>query len=82
MLCAGIPETREPIAGSVPVALIVKQLGIVGSSLGTAEEVVEVLELAANVMVKAHHRLEPMERLSEEMHSGRLSGRFVLDLQA
>ncbi|KAI1615938.1 alcohol dehydrogenase II [Exophiala viscosa] len=85
LVAIGIPEVLEPIRESVPVHIIAKQLSIVGSSVGTQEEAIEVLDLVAKGIVKVHYRLELMENLTqvfEEMHSGRLAGRIVLDLQA
>lgn len=83
VICVGIPEARAPIAGSIPVTIIAKSLHIFGSSVGTQDEAEEVLDLVARGVVKVHHRLEPLQRLTsvfEEMHSGKLAGRVVLDL--
>lgn len=72
------------IAKAYPQMLIAKAQHIVGVAVGNRQEAIETLDLAARGIIKTHFRTEKMENLShvfEEMHSGKLQGRVVLDLQ-
>lgn len=84
LVCLGIPEhDPQPIAKASPGLIVIKQLNIVGSAVGSRKEAVETLEMAARGVVKTHFRVEKMEGLTkvfEEMHEGKLMGRVVLDL--
>jgi len=85
VVCVGIPEgDMEPIASAYPAALVMQELRIVGSAVGTQWEALQVLDLAARGLVKTHYRTEKMEKLTEifkEMDEGKLQGRVVLDLE-
>lgn len=73
-----------PIAKAYPQTLIAKAQKVVGVAVGNRQEAIETLELAARGIIKTHFRTEKMENLTqvfEEMHSGQLQGRVVLDLQ-
>lgn len=84
LVCVGVPEKEPmPIATAFPATLIVKQLTIIGSAVGTRQEAIEVLDFAARGIIKSHFRAEKMEKLTEvfeEMERGELQGRVVLDL--
>lgn len=85
LVCVGIPEgDLVPIAKAYPQTLVSKAQKIVGVAVGNRQEAIETLELAARGIIKTHFRTEKMENLTkvfEEMHSGQLQGRVVLDLQ-
>jgi len=86
LVCVGMPEGDPvPIANSYPAALVAQQHRIVGSAVGNQRETLEVLEMAARGVVKARHRVEKMDKLTEvfkEMSAGTMHGRVVLDLEA
>jgi alcohol dehydrogenase, propanol-preferring len=86
VVCVGIPEgALTAIATAYPQLLIGKELSIVGSSVGTRKDVIEVLEFASRGIVKFHVRNEKLDKLTEvfqEMHDGTLQGRVVIDLAA
>ncbi len=61
-----------------------QQLRIVGSAVGTQSEALQVLEMAARGQVKVHFRTEKLDKLTEvfqEMETGKLHGRVVIDLE-
>ncbi|WEW60069.1 zinc-dependent alcohol dehydrogenase [Emydomyces testavorans] len=84
MVCVGVPENDPvPIATAFPTTMVVNQLSIVGSAVGTRQEAIEALDFAARGIIKTHFRLEKMDKLTqvfEEMERGELQGRVVLDL--
>ncbi|KAJ5628198.1 hypothetical protein N7490_010426 [Penicillium lividum] len=84
MVCVGIPEHEpQPIATAFPGAFINQHATVTGSAVGNRTEAVETLEFAARGVIKAHHRVEKMDALTDvfrEMSEGRLQGRVVLDL--
>ncbi|KAM5347443.1 hypothetical protein ACJ41O_010448 [Fusarium nematophilum] len=72
------------IATAAPGLIVRKQLKIVGSLLGNRQDAIDVLNLAARGIITLHcqtRRLEDLTRVFEEMESGALAGRAVLDLQ-
>jgi propanol-preferring alcohol dehydrogenase len=77
VVCVGIPEgDLQPISNAFPGALLWSK--IVGSSVGSQREAIEVLGFAARGVVKTHYRLEKLEKLGEvfqEMASGKMEGR-------
>ncbi|KAG4419290.1 hypothetical protein IFR04_007609 [Cadophora malorum] len=79
VVCVGIPE-GEPVlvGGAYPGAMLTQQKSIVGSSLGSQKEAIEVLELAARGVVKTKIRVEKLDRLTDvfqEMADGKMEGR-------
>lgn len=85
VVCVGIPEgDMVPIQSAFPAAMVMKQLRIVGSAVGTQWETLRVLDMAARGLIKSNHRTDKMENLTEifkEMETGKLQGRVVLDLE-
>jgi propanol-preferring alcohol dehydrogenase len=79
MVCVGIPEgDLQPIANAYPGTLLPNQAHIVGSSIGSQREAIEVLGFAARGVVKTHYRLEKLGRLEQvfqEMADGKMEGR-------
>ena len=85
VVCVGIPEgDMEAIASAYPAAMIMQELKIVGSAVGTQWETLQVLDMAKRGVVKTSYRIEKMDKLTEvfkEMEEGKLHGRVVLDLE-
>lgn len=77
MVCVGIPEgDLQPISNAAPGKLL--QARIVGSSVGSQREAIEVLGFAARGVVKAHYRLDKLDNLGQifqEMADEKLEGR-------
>ena len=83
LVCVGVPKEQLPIGGSSPGLLVIKQLKIVGSTVGNRKDACEIAEMAARGLVIPNVKVETMERLSsvfESMVRGKLHGRVVLDL--
>lgn len=84
-VCVGLPEQDMiPIATAYPALIVEQELKIVGSSVGTRQEAIETLDLAARGVIKTHYELAKMEDLAdvfERMHEGKIAGRVVLDLE-
>lgn len=84
LVAVGIPEhDPQAIAKAYPQTMIAKQLTITGSAVGNALDARETMEFAARGIVKAHVRIEKMDKLTDifkEMEEGKLQGRVVLDL--
>lgn len=69
VVCVGIPEGElAPISTAYPGTLIAGQVHVIGSSVGSQIEAIEVLDMAARGIVKTHYRLEPLEKLNEVFH--------------
>jgi propanol-preferring alcohol dehydrogenase len=71
------------ISGAYPSRLVVQDLRIIGSAVGSQKEAIEVLKFAARGIVKAHIEVREMGDLTrtlEDMHAGKLHGRVVLAL--
>lgn len=84
LVCVGVPggEMRE-ISGATPMTMIFKELCIVGSAVGNRKDAIDCLDMVARGVVKVHYRLESMGKLPaifDEMQSGSVQGRIVLDL--
>ncbi|KAF7552066.1 hypothetical protein G7Z17_g4585 [Cylindrodendrum hubeiense] len=72
-----------PIATAMPSLIVQKQLKIVGSILGNRQDAIDVLELAARGVVTVHYEIRGLGSLTqtfEDLESGALTGRAVLDL--
>jgi propanol-preferring alcohol dehydrogenase len=77
VVCLGIPEgDYVAIAAANPQLLIANQLSIVGSSVGSRKEVIEVLNFAARGVVKLHVKKEKLSKLTEVSYF--LSGKYLL----
>lgn len=84
LVCVGVPEhAPKPIGTACPWALIVGNLKIMGSAVGTRAEAIEALDFVARGVVRSHIRMEKMDKLTDvfrEMDEGKMQGRVVLDL--
>ena len=85
LVCVGMPEgDLVPIAGAFPSVIVTRNQKIVGIAVGNQKEAIEVLEMAARGIVKAHYKVEKMDKLTEifkEMAGLKVQGRVVLDLE-
>ncbi|GAM85158.1 hypothetical protein ANO11243_031620 [Dothideomycetidae sp. 11243] len=85
LVCVGMPHGKmQPIATAFPQIMVAKELTIVGSAVGSRKDAMDTLDMAARGIIKTHFRTEPMDKLAsvfEEMESGKLIGRVVLDMQ-
>lgn len=81
----GMPGGKPvAIASAAPGLIVQKQLKVQGSILGNRQDAIDVLDLAARGVITLHYqtrRLEDLTHVFEDMESGTLSGRAVLDLQ-
>lgn len=84
LVCVGIPENEpQPIASADPGSFINQHLTVTGSAVGNRIEAKETLQFLARGIIKAHYRVEKMDKLTDvfkEMGEGKLQGRVVLDL--
>ncbi|KAL9071429.1 MAG: hypothetical protein Q9157_005462 [Trypethelium eluteriae] len=84
LVCVGIPEGEpQAIAKAFPQTMIAREQSIIAVAVGNRREAIETLDFAARGLVKSHHRVEKMDKLTEvfkEMHEAKLQGRVVLDL--
>ncbi|KIX06722.1 uncharacterized protein Z518_04698 [Rhinocladiella mackenziei CBS 650.93] len=84
LVCVGIPEVDpHPMPNSAPWKIIVNQWKIKGAVTGNRVMAVDCLKPAALGQVVPALRIEPMNRLTEafeDLHSGKIHGRVVLDL--
>ena len=79
MVCVGVPEGElQPIPNAYPARLLRIQARIIGSSIGSQLEAIEVLDMAARGIVKTHYRLEKLDKLGDvfrEMADNKMEGR-------
>ncbi|PSN61571.1 alcohol dehydrogenase 2 [Corynespora cassiicola Philippines] len=84
VVCVGIPEgDMRPIASATAASITIKELQVVGCTVGTRKEAVEAIGFAARGIMKTHLRIEKLEKLTvvfNEMNTGTLKGRVVIDL--
>lgn len=84
LVCVGIPNGESvPIATAIPGFLILKQLRIVGSAVGTRQNPIDTLELGAKGLIKTSIALELLESLNnmfKRMEKGQIQGRIVVKI--
>lgn len=84
MVCVGLPEGEDkPIAMLSPGNMVTNMWHITGSAVGSSEEAVDALQLAAKGAMTAQVQVEKMDALTQvfqAMHEHKLLGRVVLDL--
>ncbi len=76
----GLPAEALSFAA---LALVSNEVHIVGSAVGTRDDVRAVLAMAAAGQIRCHTETQPLERINEvfeQMGQGRISGRVVLSL--
>jgi alcohol dehydrogenase, propanol-preferring len=76
----GIPPEELPI----PIfELVLKGIKIIGSIVGTRQDLRETLDLAARRLIVCEHsvaRLEDVNDVLDQMRAGEITGRVVLEL--
>ena len=66
LVCVGMPEGElQGIATTYPSVMVAKDTRVVASAVGNRKDAIETLDLAARGVVKVHHRVEKMEKLTE-----------------
>jgi alcohol dehydrogenase (NADP+) len=76
----GAPE--EPLPALRAFSLIQKGVKVTGSSIGSPEDIRQMLDLAAEKGVRPWVQTRPMEEVNlalQEMHEGKARYRFVLE---
>jgi propanol-preferring alcohol dehydrogenase len=76
----GLPAEALSFAA---LALVANEVHIVGSAVGTRDDLRAVLAMAATGQIHCHTETQPLERINqvfEQMAQGRISGRVVLSL--
>lgn len=83
VVAVGLPPATE-IKTSV-FWTVIHSKRLVGSYVGNRQDAIEALDIAAGGHVKTLYKILPLSKLPEvyeQMHSGQLTGRVVLDLNA
>ncbi|KAK0381869.1 alcohol dehydrogenase [Colletotrichum limetticola] len=83
LVCLGVPENSSPAIADVE-PMLVDELTIFGVKTGNRLEAKECLEIAAQGNIKTHFQLRRMRSLTKifnEMESGGIQGRVVIDLK-
>ncbi|MFW9821553.1 MAG: zinc-dependent alcohol dehydrogenase [Candidatus Thorarchaeota archaeon] len=79
----GLPAMKEGTVPIMPLELVAKGLHILGSAVGTVEEMRELVELAAQGKVKTHigrtANLSEINQVFEELEQGAYVGRAIID---
>lgn len=80
MVCVGMPEGQPvPISTACPGIIAAANAHIIGSTIGSQREAIEVLDFAARGIVKTRIRVEKIDKLEEvfrQMHDRTLEGRM------
>ncbi|KAF9528264.1 chaperonin 10-like protein [Crepidotus variabilis] len=80
LVCVGMPGSDAFL--QVPITLLIaKGLKIIGSSIGTQQDVTEALNLVSLGLVKCKHvikKLEDVNEVLDDMSTGKIAGRVVL----
>lgn len=80
LVCVGMPEGQTvPISTACPGTIAAANAHIIGSTIGSQMEAIEVLDFAARGIVKTRIRVEKIDKLEEvfrQMHDRTLEGRM------
>ncbi|POM75459.1 Alcohol dehydrogenase [Phytophthora palmivora] len=82
LVAVGVPKDTAVVAPVEP--LIPLEFRIVGSYVGSRQDAIEAIDLAADGQVKSTYTVEPLKNLPDvfqRMHDGKLRGRVVLDCE-
>ncbi|CEG38920.1 zinc-dependent alcohol dehydrogenase [Plasmopara halstedii] len=82
LVAVGVPKDTAIVAPINP--LIPLEYRIVGSYVGSRQDAIEAINLAADGHVKSTFSIEPLRNLPdifERVHSGKVQGRVVLDCE-
>lgn len=86
MVCVGVPGGKMTLIGNAyPSVTISKQLAIVGSTVGNRKDALETSETAKRGVVRTHISTEEvcnMDTVFHDLHTGKLQGRAVINIQA
>ncbi|KAF4150278.1 Zinc-binding dehydrogenase [Phytophthora infestans] len=82
LVAVGVPKDTAVVAPVEP--LIPLEFRIVGSNVGSRQDAIEAIDLAADGHVKSSYTVEPLKNLPDvfkRMHAVKLRGRVVLDCE-
>jgi propanol-preferring alcohol dehydrogenase len=83
LVAVGIPAFSEGNLSITPFQFILKGLQMIGSVVGTVEEMRELVQLAADGKVKTHigrtATLSEINQVLEELEEGKFVGRAIID---
>jgi propanol-preferring alcohol dehydrogenase len=83
LTAVGLPAFSEGSLSILPLNLIFKDLHIIGSFVGTVEDMRELVQLAAEGKVKTHigrvANLSEINQVFEELGQGKFMGRAIID---
>ncbi|KAI9997805.1 hypothetical protein PInf_001736 [Phytophthora infestans] len=82
LVAVGVPKDTAVVAPVEP--LIPLEFRIVGSYVGSRQDAIEAIDLAADGHVKSSYTVEPLKNLPDvfkRMHAVKLRGRVVLDCE-
>jgi propanol-preferring alcohol dehydrogenase len=83
LVAVGIPPVNEGTISIVPMELIRKDAWIVGSAVGTVEDMRELVQLAAEGKIKTHvSRVAPLSQIHQvlkELEEGKYPGRALIN---
>ncbi|KAF2742657.1 alcohol dehydrogenase [Sporormia fimetaria CBS 119925] len=85
VVCVGLPKDASVVAGAPPVMMCMKRLNVVGSVVGTLQDVKETLDLTARGLVHpilTHGGLDDIGKFCDELDQGKLAGRAVIKVAA
>jgi alcohol dehydrogenase, propanol-preferring len=81
LICVGIPPLSYRMALN-PFEMIVKGLRVIGSSVGTAQDMAELLDLAAkgeiHASVEGQYSLDELTDVMEKLKTGKIVGRALI----
>jgi len=84
LIAVGLPAFSEGSISVDPFGFILKGLHIIGSLVGTVEEMRELVQLAAEGKVKTHvgrvAKLSDLNQVFEELERGEFVGRAILEI--
>jgi len=84
LIAVGLPAFSEGSISVDPFGFILKGLHIIGSLVGTVEEMRELVQLAADGKVKTHvgrtAKLSEINEVFEELEKGEFVGRAILEI--
>lgn len=82
-IAVGLPAASEGAMSINPITLVLKGLRIVGSLVGSVEEMRELIQLAAEGKVKTHIakavNLSEINQVLDDLENGTYTGRAIID---
>ncbi|KAK4863421.1 hypothetical protein LT330_002199 [Penicillium expansum] len=83
MVVVGMPKDPTIIAGAAPIAMVMNRLNVVGSLVGSLNDVKEALEFTVRDLVHpilSKGKLEDLDVFIKKLEAGQLAGRGVLQV--